>query len=237
MCLFCLLVSVIGMCLLCFAVSQTLETAIRVHKAYGSVAVDWKLFSSLSDLAAMELMNILVMFVTASDRRMKIREWQLFKNGLKSFTKPKTLRSAIVYPEDDRKTFVVGRAPLDHSTRQVLTPIRLGETLLWDNRFLITLGHLQSNQTVADTKLFVRSMVESDWSLASKGVRKIKTNILPPLMLRNSLPLITDAEGNVALAPFLKVVDRRYGVTCSCVFKPKASLRAVAALSSIWNEN
>ena len=204
-----------------------------VHKIYGSVTVNWRQFSSLSGITAMELMNILITFVTGSGLRMKLREWQVFKNDLRSFTNAKTLRSAVVYPEKDRKTFVIGRAPLTRSSRQRLTPIQLGETVLWDNRFLVTL-RLQDSEAVMNTKFYIRSMVTSDWPLVRKGVRKIKANIIVPLHLRNGLPLIVDGENNVAVAPFLKMTDRRYGVTCTCVFRPKASLEDVTALSSFY---
>ena len=182
----------------------------------------------------MELMNILIRFVTGTDLRMKLKEWQAFKNGLRSFTKPKTLRSAIVYPEKDGKTFVIGRAPFKRSSRQTLTPIQLGEPVFWDNRCLVTLERLQDAKLAEDTQLYIRSMSSSDWPLARRGVRKIKANILVPLHLRNSLPLIVDGADNVAVAPFLKMTDRRYGVSCSCVFRPKASLKEVAVMSSVY---
>ena len=213
-------------------VSLAVERSVLVHKTYGSVKVNWREFSSLSDVAAMELMNILIMFVTGSELRMKFREWQIFKKGLRSFTTAKTLRSAIVYLEKDRRTFVVGRAPFSRSSALGRTPIHVGETFFWDNRFLVRLERLPGAGEVPDTKFYIRSMVTSDWPLAGKGVRKIKANIMVPLHLRNSLPLIVDEANNVAVAPFLKMTDRRYGVTCSCEFRPKASLEEVVALSS-----
>ena len=125
----------------------------------------------------------------------------------------------------DSAQFMVARQ-LPRTTERTLTPIVLGEPLLWGNRFRVTLsptpkGRHAHNPLVAYS---VRHMLETDYIVARKGLRRRKSARLPPLLARGGLPVVVDATGRIVAAPHLGYLDVKFGVTCSVTFDPAVPL-------------
>ena len=133
-----------------------------------------------------------------------------------------TLGMSILVPVDNA-CFIVSRSKPCHSSVEP-TPVTVGETILWDQRFMITLAPLESDTAPSCKQFYVRHMVTKDWELAKKGVRKVRTNPLPPEMIRGGLPVIVDKDGKVVLIPHFRVIERYAGVVCNIKFAPQKSL-------------
>ena len=108
-------------------------------------------------------------------------------------------------------------------------PIKLGETVLWDNRFLITMSKLPPDTPGAGSpkegeEFFIIPWQERFNLELKKGVRKNRSFKLPPLISRQGIPVIVDKNRRVVLIPHFKVNDRSYGVTCTYQFKPNIGL-------------
>ena len=67
-------------------------------------------------------------------------------------------------------------------------------------------------------------MLQKDWELARKGIRKVRTYVLPPEHVRGSLPVIVDENMKVVLIPHFKVIDRSAGITCKLKFTPRHTI-------------
>ena len=133
-----------------------------------------------------------------------------------------TLGMSILVPVDEA-TFIVSRSKPSHSSVEP-TPIDVGETLLWDKRFQITLLPLERGTGPTCKQFYIRHMIMVDWELAKKGIRKVRTNPLPPEMIRGGLPVVVDKDGKVVLIPHFKVIERAAGVMCNIKFAPQKSL-------------
>lgn len=133
-----------------------------------------------------------------------------------------TLGMSILVPADDA-TFIISRSNPPNSTVDP-TPIALGETILWDKRFKITLSQLEPRTPPTSKQFLIRHMIKADWELARKGIRKVRTMALPPEMIRGGLPVIVNKDGKVVLIPHFRVIERSAGVVCELKFAPEKSL-------------
>lgn len=127
----------------------------------------------------------------------------------------------------DSSQFMVARQrpPLVQLT---LTSIALGEPLVWDNRFTVTLSQTARGTHAHSTPpgYWVRHMLEDDYRVVVKGLRRRKATKLPPVHARGGLPVVVDAKGCIVAAPHLGYLDVKFGVTCSVTFDPAVPLHS-----------
>ena len=110
----------------------------------------------------------------------------------------------------------------------IFTPIRVGETVHWDNRYDISLHRLDDScQSAINETFYIRNMRKKDFNLASRGIRKVKSVKLAPEPSRGGLPVIVVEKQGVdrlywpaVLVPHFQFIDRSYGVKCRCTFRP-----------------
>ena len=67
-------------------------------------------------------------------------------------------------------------------------------------------------------------MVCPDEPLARKGIRRVRSSVLPPANARSGLPVIVDDEHKPVLVPHFQMIDRSAGITCKIAFKPTRNL-------------
>lgn len=140
--------------------------------------------------------------------------------------KATSLAHCYVVPLDSAQFMVARHRP--QAREQTLTPIVLGEPLTWDNRFRVTLSQTARGRQMSKSSMmyWVRHMLETDCSVASKGLRRRKAAKLPPLHARGGLPVVVDAKGCIVAAPHLGYLDVKFGVACSVTFDPAVPLHS-----------
>lgn len=109
--------------------------------------------------------------------------------------------------------------------KQTSTPIQIGEPLLWDNRWLITLTSPPWTKLPENVSFKVRHFNnKEDMQLSRLGIRKIRSRKLPHLHIRGGFPVIVDGKGRVVVIPYLKIHTRLYDVRCTVEFQPRYRL-------------
>ena len=148
----------------------------------------------------------------------------LYDGLLKEEVKVQQVARCILYSPHKRKDLlVIGRTLPGKKEQNDLVPIAVGESVHWDGRWRVRLKPLRdrgSERTGKDEQLFIRHMNPGDWPIAQRGVRKIRASPLPDRLVRGGLPVVTNKEGYVILAPHFRVIDRSFGVDCDIEFEP-----------------
>ena len=128
-----------------------------------------------------------------------------------------------------------------------LTPIKVGETILWDNRFKIKLQSLEqtergkkirvskrmwknqvpSAEEIQEKTFYIRHWDKSDDQFAAKGIRKVRASQLPHNRVRGGLPVILDEKKNLVVIPHYQTIDRSGGVCCECTFEPVYAIKDI----------
>ena len=148
----------------------------------------------------------------------------LYDGLLKEEVKVQQVARCILYSPHKRKDLlVIGRTLPGKKEQNDLVPIAVGESVHWDGRWRVRLKPLRdggSERTGKDEQLFIRHMNPGDWPVAQRGVRKIRASPLPDRLVRGGLPVVTNKEGYVILAPHFRVIDRSFGVDCDIEFEP-----------------
>ena len=120
---------------------------------------------------------------------------------------------------------VTRRSP--DSRYRTRVPVRVGETILWDNRFSISL-HSRGDSGGRGSKIdsegapvfYVRHLVEKDWPLMSKGVVRYKV----PVSVRGGLPVVVDEDNKVVLMPHFRVASREANISAVIRFRPARTM-------------
>ena len=127
-----------------------------------------------------------------------------------------------------------GMARVFRKSRISFEKIEVGQTVHWDKRFMIALHHLDStDESKRNQTFYIRNMRGIDNNVTTMGIRKVRTSILPHEMSRRSLPVIVAEKKGVredfwpiVIVPHFRVIDRQYGVKCTCVYKPYRKLES-----------
>jgi tRNA(Ile)-lysidine synthetase-like protein len=134
--------------------------------------------------------------------------------------------SVMVTVDNNQKTATIARRSPDSKNR-VRVPIRVGETILWDSRFKITLvpkdfGKDMSRLKPSDDSpvYYVRHLVKNDWIYMSKG--RVRYRV--PVCLRSGLPVVVDEDKNVVLIPHFKLASREANVRAVVKFRPASTV-------------
>ncbi|KAL5484593.1 hypothetical protein EMCRGX_G021120 [Ephydatia muelleri] len=198
---------------------------VHVDQLYGYAKVSWPQYCHLDRPVAKRVLLALSHYTSGQDAMPHYlalsRAHQMLTEGKAKATNM-TLGMSILVPADE-VTFIVSRSKPPNSSAD-LTPIVLGETILWDKRFEITLSQLEPHTPPTSKQFYVRHMLTVDWELARKGIRKVRTVALPPEMIRGGLPVIVNEDRKVVLIPHFKVIERSAGVACKLKFAPQKSL-------------
>ena len=137
----------------------------------------------------------------------------------------------LFFPDMDYDTVMMGRA-MPKSAWKKKTLISVGQTILWDRRWRITLKPLQkldrqdgkiASDGVVKKKeqLYVSHMkVKEYWGENKQDNRRVPPSILPDKKLWLGLPVVYTERGHVVLAPHFKIIDHSYGVDCDVTFDP-----------------
>lgn len=221
----------------------------KINQTYGYVTFNVDSLKQLPLPVSMRVLPAILMYAGGTEKytggtvkdinyKTLLRLVAFIKNS--STERAITFCDCIIFPMPEKQAFAFARkAP--SKKQYLLTPIRVGETVLWDNRFEVSLRLLEPDlntpqsstlihpsPVVADSdpaadagQFFVRHMFKHDWDMAKKGIRKIRNTPLPHEHIRGGLPVVVDCRGKVVLIPHFKVIDRTVGVTCRVKFSPQ----------------
>ena len=114
-----------------------------LDRTYGFVHVDHTQFRTLSSPVAIRFLQAILSLVSGEFRHFKTQKIQSVLSILADLSQATatTLFHCIIFPFNDR-SFIVARASPQRSERY-LTPLKVGETILWDNRYEIKLKSLE----------------------------------------------------------------------------------------------
>ena len=210
-----------------YSVCRALEgIELSVNHHCGFTEVNLEDFRSLPPVIGIRVIRALALHVGGARFELQYKSLaRLYRELLNDLFKPQQIARVILYSPHKRKNvLVVGRA-LPSRGSQKLVPISVGETVHWDGRWRITLKPFEwknKRRPPSDKReqLYIRHMTDKDSSLARRGIRKVRRSILPDAPIRGGLPLISDKDGYVVLAPHFQVIDRSYGVDCDIQFDP-----------------
>ena len=93
--------------------------------------------------------------------------------------------------------------------------IQVGQTLNWDNRYLITLSQRDPDLPTSGT-FTIRGMRRTDQTFLFRAIRRVKAAKLPLIHYRLSLPIVVTEQGQIAFMPHFGYTDFDLNVTCTC---------------------
>ncbi len=205
-----------------------------INTEYGYLTILIHRFGRLSPPVARRALSAILNYASGSrDTRLSQAQvaYRICRNPEGS--KVASAGKCTIIPVNDNHVVIARQLP--HQSHIVLHPIHIGETILWDGRFEVTLKRLRPREragkrgegfgTPASPVFYVRNMIKTDWQLARKGIRKVRSSILPHENVRGGLPVIVNSDKKVVLIPHFKVlIDWSAGVTCDVRFNPRARL-------------
>ena len=212
------------------AVSSACDELVAVEKRHGFATVDLPRYRWLLPPVGKRLLVSLFHHIGGHTNVVSTAALNsCYGNLVARATRPNTATSLAhcnVVPLSSSQFMVARQRPRE--VERTLTPVVLGEPLLWDNRFRVTLSPTGKGRRTHSSSLeyWVRHMLETDCFVASKGLRRQKSAKLPPLLARGGLPVVVDAEGTIVAAPHLGYLDVKFGVTCSVTFDPAVPLHS-----------
>ena len=210
--------------------SSACEELVSTEKRHGFATVDLPLYGQLPPPVGKRLLMSLFNHIGGHTNTVSTASlnscYDYLVAGTTRPNKATSLAHCNVVPLNSAQFMVARRRP--QAREQTLTPIVLGEPLMWDNRFRVTLSQTgRGRKTHSSSPTYwVRHMLETDCSVASKGLRRRKASKLPPLLARGGLPVLVDAKGCIVAAPHLGYLDVKFGVTCSVTFDPVVPLHS-----------
>ena len=213
-----------------FTVNQALESIdLYTNKEFGFVEVNLEKFRSLPPVIGERVLRTLALHMGGARVEVHYKSLARAYGELqKDFFKPHRIGRSIIYsPRRRNNMLVVGRVLPDKKFQDKLLPISVGETVYWDGRWKITLKSRQdvSYRGEEREQLYIRPMRPSDSMVPRRGIRRIRSARLPDELIRGGLPMISNKDGYVVLAPHFRVADRSYGVFCDVSFDPLLPLK------------
>ena len=143
-----------------------------------------------------------------------------------------TKSNILMAVDPEKKKFFIARCPPDHQSRTKV-PIKVGDTILWDNRFRISLMSQWKQNDSGESRLsdsrefYIRHLNRSDWQHMFKGGVRFKH----PVYARGGLPVVVDREGEIVVIPHFRVSSREEKVVGRVKFSPIRSLDALLQYS------
>ena len=200
---------------------------VNINEKHGFLVINMNKLLSLPPTLGKKVLQSLVLHVGGARVELHYRSFaRLYNHLLAGSFKPQQISRCVVYsPHKQEHHLVVGRTLPNRKEQGRWTPLSVGDSIHWDGRWRIRLKPLADTNKVkrpirAEEQLYVRHMIPSDYKVAQRGIRKIRAMVLPDRLIRGGLPVISDKDGYVVLAPHFGVVDRSYGVDCDITFDP-----------------
>ena len=198
-----------------------------VNEKHGFLVVNLNRLLSLPSIVVKKVLQSLMLHVGGARVEFRSRSFaRLYDRLLAGSFKPLKVSRCVVYsPHKQEHLLVIGRTLPERKEQEFWTPLSLGETIHWDGRWRIRLKPLVDASGVkrpirAEEQLYVRHMLPKDDREAQRGIRKVRATVLPERLIRGGLPVISNKDGYVVLAPHYGVIDRSYGVNCDIMFDP-----------------
>ena len=219
-----------------------MEELATVNLKYGTLSFDAPTYQSLNPYVARSVLSIWLRFVGSSGATINRYGLEKLHNlVVTEKTSSNTNNNCIMIPLPKEGSIMLARQKPILVTGQK-TPIRVGETILWDNRFRISLfekpGALEKRKGDLTSEVFyVRNFLFDDHRYVGKGVRKVRAAVLVHYHVRGGLPVIVDETGTVVLIPHFRVIDHKVGVDCKVTFTPKWSMQDLLRFGYIANDS
>lgn len=206
-------------------VNEALERIdLSTNYTFGFLVVNLKKLQSLSEVVAERVLQKLILHVGGAWTSLHYKSLKRVYHELQKDLPQQIGRSVLYLSHKQKNVLVIGRV-LPNKRDQKLVPISIGETVHWDGRWRITLKPFKGNNrgrspTDKREQLYIRHMDKGDWNVPQRGLRIIRSTLLPHQRIRGGLPMISKKDGYVVLAPSLQVADYTYGVDCDVQFDP-----------------
>lgn len=220
-------------------VGEAMERLAKINTNYGILSFDVQSYRSLNPFIARSVLAIWLRYIGSSGNTVNRRGLERLHNIImQDRISSSTINNCILIPVPKEGKFLIAKQkPMVGLIQKV--PIRVGETILWDNRLKISLfarerpgiggqkiDRAWDREDVRNKVFYVRNFVTSDNSYATKGIRKIKGTVLLHHHVRGGLPVVTDDnDDNIILIPHFKVINYSVGVDCSVTFAPTWTMR------------
>ena len=209
--------------------SDLVKKLATINSKYGTLSFDSRNYRSLNPYIARSVLAIWLRFVSSSGNSINRYGLQKLHNLVildKTVTDTNSNCVLIPLPKEGQFMIAKQKPPTGRSGR---TLIRVGETILWDNRFRISLfektsGKKKRKGDVNSRVFYVRNFLRSDHMYVVKGVRKVRRTVLVHYHVRGGLPVVVDETGTVVLIPHFRVMDHSVGVDCKVTFEPQWSI-------------
>ena len=206
------------------AVSEAVNTLPAIDIKLGCIYLHNSQLKALPLFVRRRVVHVLASYIAGSLLKTK---FQLLENICKRLplSKPEGIEDVVFIPIENK--LCIGKI---RPTNKECLPIEIGQPLLWDRRWLITLSRLPDYQlrSFDGHEFAVSSLRMREWPLAHyHGLRKVRTTPLPHEKLRPALPVVRDEKNKVVFIPHLKVMDRTYGLSCQISFEPNLSVKKI----------
>ncbi len=203
---------------------------VTVDARYGYLTVNLPKLLSVSRPVAKRSLTTLVRYIAGNpDFHIRYIALERFYQSLLKYDgKAFSFGNALVAPidEDDHSTLGVYQSLDQEESKRQRMAIEPGQTLLWQNRWEIQLT-AQTSSRQKNEQYFITNMVKGHYQFATRGIRRVRATLLPPVRARSGLPVITDCNGRVLLVPHFKFIERNTAVRVDVAYKPKYSLEDV----------
>lgn len=212
------------------AVEETVKKLPAVDSVHGTLSFPTSTYQSLNPAIARRALGHWIRYIGGvSDVR-----FDLIVAMHRFLTSPDnrtnlTGSNILMTLDPERKRSTISRRSPDTKYRSRV-PIRVGETILWDNRFKISLiprrsardtpSRDQPTHSEDSSTYYVRHLVEKDWPYMSKGAVRYKV----PVNVRGGLPVVVNEQNKIVLMPHFKVASRDARVLAVVKFKPVRSI-------------
>lgn len=211
-----------------------------VSRKYGTISFDASAYKSLNPYIARNVLGIWIRYIGSTGNAIKRYGLEKLHRTIMDDRPADTQNTCILFSQPNEGRFMIAKESPKRRLRSKV-PIRVGETILWDNRFTIHLFVNKTGQhkgTPSEEELksqvfYVRHFILNDNHYMMKGIRKVKGNVLLPRNARGGLPVIVDSEDSVVLIPHFKVINYAVGVDCSVQFTPQWSMGQLLDFSYI----
>ena len=207
--------------------AHTVKKLPAVDIQHGTLSFPTSTYCSLNPAVARRTLSLWLRYIGGvSDIRYDlISPMNQLLHSTTDKTKNTTGSNVLMTVDPKKKRATIARRSPDSRYRTRI-PIRIGETVVWDNRFSITLhsrGDSEGSKIDpegATPVFYVRHLVEKDWPLMSKGVVKYKV----PVSARGGLPVVVDEGNKVVLMPHFRVASREANVLAVVRFRPARTM-------------
>ena len=208
-------------------VEETMRKCINSN--FGTLSFNAASYQALNPYVARSVLAIWLRFIGSSGNSIRRHSLEkLHTIVMEEKTVADTASNCIIIPLPKERCFMIAKEPPKRG-RVRKVPIKVGETILWDNRFKISLfvkpvRLRKGNETESELKshvFYVRHFLQSDQYHLTRHVHKVKG---VHSLVRGGLPVIADSEGNVILIPHFRVKDYSVGIDCRVEFTPPWSM-------------